>query len=69
MRGPYLSRGVQYGTVKVTTLRKIVRTPTKNSNNLVFFFGHLPVIDRIFLAMNEFFFGHNDRKKFANILV
>ena len=53
----------------VTALRKIVSTPSKIRSlnltlnlNLVFFFffGHLSVIDRIFLAMPEFFFRSHD---------
>ena len=73
-RGPYLSRG-----------DKDYRTPENCSHSqqnsksqydivlepsfLFFFFGHLSVIDRIFLAMIDFFFGHNEQKKFAIILV
>ena len=64
------------GVIKVTTLRKIVRTPSKIRSlnltlhwNLVFLFFFFSVMDRIFLAMTEFFCGRNDRKKFAIILV
>ena len=60
IRGPYLSRGD-----KGHALWKIVRTPSKIRSlnltlywNLAFFsfFGHLSVIDRIFLVMTDFFF-------------
>ena len=56
--------------VKVTAHRKIVRIPSKiQSLNLVLywnlvlffvFFDHLPVIDRMFLVMTDFFFGRNE---------
>ena len=61
IRGLYLK-----GVIKVTALRKIVRTPSKiRSLNLTlywnpvffffFFFGHLSDMDRKFLVMTDFF--------------
>ena len=73
MHSPYLSRGDQGDR----TPENIVYTPSKiRSPNLTLepsfffrlFFGHCPNIfgnDRVFF----FFFGQNDRKKFAIMLV
>ena len=63
--------------MKVTAVRKMFVPLAKfkvlirhRTETLFFlFFGHLSVIDRIFLAETEFFFGHNDRKKFVIIVV
>ena len=78
MRGPYLSRGDKD---HVTPENCLWAYPSRNSKSyltlywnvfvffLFFFFSHLSIIDRIFLAMTKFFSGHNDRKRFAIISV
>ena len=69
VRGPYLSQGDKgHRTPENCSYPSKIQSLNLTLYwNLVcfFFFGHLSVIDRIFLDITEFFFGHTDRKKFA----